>query len=654
VSVTWYDSVAITVEVAFAAGPLDTYILDEFGEPILDEDDLPIEIEWSDISAYVLEIPNIASGAQSEFSPISPSTMSVVLSNGDRRFDPEHVTGPHYGKLLPGKKIRVSVVYSAVTYYLFTGYVQGWPQEYQSVVDSTVTIDCVDGSRFLEQAVLARSAYEAAVLADSPVAYWPMQESSVLRYEDTQTSAALTPLVAEFVQFTPTLPIGAPTMARSDPASIGTGVGSQLSANLPDQGFDEVTCVEMWMNYRSLFTSTSLLGARTRDDNDSVMLLDDELGNLKIRYSNIGDNRYCDTVTTVQLSRDNLYHLAVRATSTTIYVYINGAEVYSLALTIGTSTFTLSDGATAYVSSIVVGGTGTGVSHFAVYTTAPAAARIAEHYVAGVTAYGHPFGERSGERIDRVLDEIEWPAADRDISVGDTVHGRYLPNRQSAMKYMRDVETAEDGYLFLDGQGRAVLRSRNWQWTQNVSVAFSDTPSGAELDYTDIEIDANSIAAIRTSVSASYDPDGYLFSEDIAARRAYGPARESLSTPTIDTAAQARALTVYKLRAMKDPRTRITGLTHTPRILNATAWPKILGLRIGARVTVERHPQAVGTAIVKTLVVRGIEHRIDPVWWETRLYLSPAPDTYIDGPYLLTNDATYGKTGAVAGNKVSF
>jgi hypothetical protein len=637
VSVTWYDSVAITVEVAFTTAPLAT------------------SPSWTDISAYVLEIPNITSGKSSEFSPISPSTLSVVLSNGDRRFDPEHASGPYFGNLLPGKKIRVSVVYSAVTYYLFTGFVQGWPQEYQSSVDSTVTINCVDGSRFLEQEELARSAYEAAVLADAPVAYWPMQERSVLRYDDTQTSAGLTPLVGGFVQDESPVPIGAASMARSTATGVGSDVGSVLSAIIPDQGSNEATCVEMWVQYRSLFSVNSLLETRTRNANDSVMILDDWLGNLKIRYSNITNNRFCDAVTSVQLTRDRPYHLAVRATATTIFVYVNGIEEFSLALTVGTSTFTLANGTTVSVSSLAtVGVGGNGVSHVAVYTTAPSAARIQEHYIAGAVAYGHPYGERSGTRIGRVLDEIGWPAADRDISVGDTVHGRYLPERQSAMKYMRDVETAEDGYLFLDGQGRVVLRSRQWQWTQTVSVAFSDTPSGAELDYTDIEIDANSIAAIRESVSSSYDNDGFLVSRDAAARSAYGAARESLSTPTIDTAAQARALTAYKLRAMKDPQTRITELTHTPRILNATSWPKILGLQIGARVTVERHPQGVGTAIVKTLVVQGIEHRIDPVWWETRLYLAPAPALATAVPYLLTGDATYGRTGAAAGNKVAF
>jgi hypothetical protein len=634
VSVTWYDSVAITVEVAFGSDPLD-------GAP-----------SWTDISAYVLEIPNIASGRSSEFTQISPSTLSVVLSNTDRRFDPEHAAGPYFGDLLPGKKIRVSVVYSAVTYYLFTGFVQGWPQEYQSSVDSTVTISAVDGSRFLEQAILNRSAYEAAVLADDPAAYWPLQERNSIStpFDDLVSGQELTAVPLR----------GATPVALAYPTNDVVGASNAITA-LPDPAVSAATvmfglgfsapaeplAIEAWV-FVGPSDSSFQLGVTGSSSSRTVQVLM-SAGRWTISASSVTLNRHVTPTLTVAADSGGWMHIAAVLDVSNLTLYINGQVVAVVATSVGT--FVNSGVSTVLYAN---GSSSDCIAHHAVYTTSPTAARIQDHYLAGLTAYGHPFGERSGARIGRVLDEIGWPAGDRDIGDGDTVHGPYVPSRQSAMKYMRDVETAEDGYLFLDGQGRVVLRDRQWQWTQTVSVAFSDTPAGAEIDYTDIEIDANSIAAIRTSVSASYDDDGYLFSEDAAARQAYGPAREPLSTPTIESAAQARALTAYKLRAMKDPQTRITGLTHTPRILNATAWPKILGLMVGARVTVERHPQAVGSAIVKTLVVQGVEHRIDPVWWETRLYLSPAPDTYIEGPYLLTGDATYGKTGAVAGNKVAF
>jgi hypothetical protein len=163
--VAWFDGVTITVEVAFASDPLDVYMLDEVGERILDEDDNPIEVEWIDVSDYVRGI-DINRGRSDEFSKFGPGTCQVTLSNRDRRFDPEYAAGPHFGDLLPMKRLRVRATYSATTYDLFTGFVQGWPQDYEFTFDSTVTVNCVDGSRLLESDVLQRSAYEAAVLAD--------------------------------------------------------------------------------------------------------------------------------------------------------------------------------------------------------------------------------------------------------------------------------------------------------------------------------------------------------------------------------------------------------------------------------------------------------------------------------------------------------
>jgi hypothetical protein len=589
--------------------------------------------------------------------------MSVVLSNGDRRFDPEHATGPYFGTLLPGRKIRVSVVYSAVTYYLFTGYVLGWPQEYQSSVDSTVTVNCVDGSKFLEQADLARSAYEAAVVADSPVAYWPMQEQNVTSsasYAETiggrdayfiPSASSTIPAIAAPTLTTITQMVDVGSAVQLDTNYDAFGGSVTATAGVTDRMPSEPLGLEMWFRPNLDGANNSSISVRAPQSgglSSYIRLSVSSGGALRLEFSNATDDvtwsTSADVLTTI--STERFSHIAAWYNgSTTVTIYVDGSAA---------ATATVSAGAAADVSSATGFVMGPGeFAHVAVYTGSGEPS-WSTHYLAGLTAYGHPYGERSGARVGRVLDEIGWPSADRVLSTGDTVHGPYLPDRQSAMKYLRDVETAEDGYVFLDGQGRLVLRDRNWQWTQTVSVAFSDTPSGAELDYVDVVIDANSADAIRTSVSASYGTDGYLFSEDAAARAAYGPEREPLSVPTIDSATTARGLTAYKLRTMKDPQTRIVELVHTPRILNATSWPKILGLMVGARITVERHPQAVGTAIVKTLIVQGIEHRIDSVWWETRLYLSPAIDSATTAPYLIVGDATYGQIGAVAGNQIPF
>jgi hypothetical protein len=52
------------------------------------------------------------------------------------------------------RKIRVSVTYAAVTYYLFTGYVERWPLQWDAPAWGSVTLTAVDGMAALENAVV--------------------------------------------------------------------------------------------------------------------------------------------------------------------------------------------------------------------------------------------------------------------------------------------------------------------------------------------------------------------------------------------------------------------------------------------------------------------------------------------------------------------
>lgn len=631
-SVAWFDGVTFTVEVALTTAPL------------------AITPTWTDISAYVIDVPRIASGRSSEFSKFAPSSCQITLKNIDRRFDPEYSSGPYFGNLLPGKKIRVRVTYSAVTYDLFTGFVQGWPQSYIDAFDSNVTINAIDGSRILEQAVLPFSSYAQEVLADSPSHYWPLQEDST-EYNNSVAVPGLRVAENGMTQAASSSPVGASSMVQGVDTGSGLTTDTFLYASLTNLSLD-VYGVEMWINFGSVGVYTPFLEVHTWDNADSYISFNIGTGNLLgISYSSVDLNRRASGNTSYVIVGAGAIHLFVRVTTTDIYLYVNGVQSWTSALSVGTFTAGSSDQRV----EMRLGNLGTvnSVSHLAVYTTTLSAARIQAHYLAGFTAYGHPYGERSGARIGRVLDAIGWPAADRDLSTGDTVHGPYLPAGQSAMTYMRDVETAEDGLAFLDGRGYVTLRDRNWQWTRALSATFSD--DGTDVDYAEITVDANTIDVIRNKVSATYGPnDAYLFSEDTTSRANYGPATEPLSLPTIDSANTARGLTQYKLRAMKDPQTRITELVTYPREVPATMFPVVLNLKLGDRINCEVRPQSLGSAIVETLTVQGIEHGWDADTWTTRLYLSPAPTSYTASPYLTLGDATYGKIGAVAGNKVPF
>jgi hypothetical protein len=85
---------------------------------------------WTNVTPYMLGFA-IDRGRQKELDRIDAGTMSVRFRNEDRRFDPTHTSSPYNPNVLPMRRIRLSAVHNAVTYRLFSGFVQSWPQSWQ-------------------------------------------------------------------------------------------------------------------------------------------------------------------------------------------------------------------------------------------------------------------------------------------------------------------------------------------------------------------------------------------------------------------------------------------------------------------------------------------------------------------------------------------
>lgn len=121
----------ILVEIDFANGPLTALASNT----------------WTDITNYVVSI-DFQRGRQNELGRIEAGTASLVLDNSDRRFDPSYSGSPYYPNVVPMRKIRISAVYSAVTYRLWTGHIESWPPTWPGGLDATTTIGCVDAFKF--------------------------------------------------------------------------------------------------------------------------------------------------------------------------------------------------------------------------------------------------------------------------------------------------------------------------------------------------------------------------------------------------------------------------------------------------------------------------------------------------------------------------
>ena len=643
---TTWNGANVYVEIAFDNSPLTAIA----------------SCTWVDVTAYARRI-STNRGRNTELATYAPGTTTIDLDNRARLFDPTNTAGTYYGKLAPMKRIRVRASYGATSAVLFSGFVLGWPITYPGMVDSVVSVSCVDAFHLLEQSSLPGSAYGASVLADSPSYYWPMQELTDGGSPAAVGNIDLVPAISSNVDLGVGYELGTVGQPYGESAGMVTGRGvayTPAMTTVPQT-------IEGWFGPHDLnagpgitayVNTTNVFGASLRQNGTQA----------SIYYTNSVANKRAvatsGTASHVDIAYDPTVsptHYMATVTASTVDLYMNGNLVASVALEAGTHTIGSSSTSQVLVDTQQITATPstTAMAHVAVYASALTATDAMEHYLAGINAHGHPFGERAGTRIGRILDAIGWPSADRTIGTGETVLGNWAPASATAMSEMRACEEVEQGLLFVAGDGTITFRDRQWQMTATAAVTSQATfgDSGAETMYNDITIDGNRIDFVRNAITVSYSGANVTV-KDSTSVGAYGIQADSVTATMLPTWAGylARQLAAFRLRLRKSPATRIPSLTHDVRAGAgvATNLPVILPLELGYRVTVKRRPTGGTGSLSVACAVQGISHEITPATWEATYYLAPCPPSYTEAPYLVLGDATYGKIGTVAGNTIPY
>lgn len=85
--------------------------------------------------------------------------LTATLDNRDRRFDPNHLSGPYVeggvSKVVPGVPIIAKTAYNSITYTLFTGMADEWPQQYPNIgTDQVIDLRATDGTQLFAGASL--------------------------------------------------------------------------------------------------------------------------------------------------------------------------------------------------------------------------------------------------------------------------------------------------------------------------------------------------------------------------------------------------------------------------------------------------------------------------------------------------------------------
>lgn len=89
---------------------------------------------WSTLTSDAREIA-IKRGRQHELDRIEAGTCSVAFNNLVGNYWPGNSGGAYYPNVLPGKRVNVRAVFDAVTYDLYTGFLESWQHSFEGSGD---------------------------------------------------------------------------------------------------------------------------------------------------------------------------------------------------------------------------------------------------------------------------------------------------------------------------------------------------------------------------------------------------------------------------------------------------------------------------------------------------------------------------------------
>lgn len=599
---------------------------------------------WTDVSPYVRTVQT-RRGRTRELDSFSTGTMAVTLNNSDRRFDPTYTSTP-YGttNLVPMVPIRLRAQYSAVTYDVWYGYVTGWPQAYDkgnSYAESTLS--CVDGFEMIAATILPNSLYEMAAGAQKPIHWWKLDEAvGAAEAADTGSTVSRTALPHTGGVTTGNTALLSYDNSRtstlyngSSGESVARGINFPTGAFSIGVWFQAGTVTANAINYVPMVT----LGFDTGAGAIAI-----GLGSIAPHTGQLTPNGFTlGSFSTARYDDSLPHHVVVTDDGATRTYYIDGVSQGSDGQISLPSTGVVRLGSnfqsislqTAYGSNAYFNGA---LAEVAVYGVVLSASQVLAHYTAGSSGGV----ETTGVRVGRVLDYVGWSTSARSIDTGSTTVMAHDLSGGSALDYTNTLSKSENGGWYVNQSGQMKWRQRAALITQTrfttSNATFGDT--AGQLQYFDY-VSQYDRTEIYNDVRTTRSGGVTQVAQDTASQASYLRRTLDQSGLYMSNDNEALANAQWNLSRSKNPLYRVQKITIQPQSDPTNLWPQSLGRELEDRVTVNRTPVNLGSAISKQVYVESIAHRIQPDLWETDFELAPALD--VDN-WWVWNTSTWGNT----------
>jgi len=247
-------------------------------------------------------------------------------------------------------------------------------------------------------------------------------------------------------------------------------------------------------------------------------------------------------------------------------------------------------------------------------------------------------GENVGQRIGRILTNVDWPMDARDL---DTSGTETLLSTTLASAAWSEATLAADsvnGYLAADRAGNVVYRSKG-SVPRTSSLVFDD--QGVGLPIVDVETSYDDEQTFNV-VKLAREGGTEQAREDEQSRARYGVRGYGRSDLVVSTDQLVADSAAYIIGQFADLETRIEGITTTLTGSSPAAWwSQLLDLDVLQRATVSFETPD-GRTVTRHGLVRGVGLSVRVNQWRWAVSFTQAPDP--NGNFIL-GSATFGVLG---------
>ena len=254
------------------------------------------------------------------------------------------------------------------------------------------------------------------------------------------------------------------------------------------------------------------------------------------------------------------------------------------------------------------------------------------------TVTGATAGQTTGTRIEKILDEIGFPAGQRVLDTGDITVQADPGTLRTVLQALQDVEFTEYGAVYMDARGDVVFRERT-----DLVDALTATPTVFDqttgISYRNLKFsfDDRLIFNVANFTRVGGTMQTHTDQASIDTYFPHAISKQDLLHET-DAATLELAQTYVANRSTTD--IRIDAMTLDLTTPNYQAGIEAaLGLDFLSPVEIS-NDQPGGSTITKTLQIFGVQHQITPRSWLTTFTTGePILEAFIVG------NSTYGIIG---------